>query len=634
MNIVKGYWKTHGKIPDYKEESRPLLSEPPVKGDYALVYQDNYVVRIDIDDFNKKTGAIVEPIRDKPRSEAVLSYLDNHGYKYLGIKTEHGVHIVMKKPESYPHNQNRGDWFCGIGVMIEAHVTKVFDPLRVNGIDRNIFKPIFDSEELDYLPACLFPLQKSKRRPFYMEFAEGDRNNHFSEYAFYLSRKGFKTEDIKEAIEALNTYVVDEPLEQSEIDTILRPETMEKLKDIEEQQKNGNISPETFKAFLDGIGMTINYNELLNIVEYGDIPDNYKDIVDVQNMMPIRLTADYSKFTGKMVRRSQVTDYIVLEADTHTFNPVKNFLNSCEWDKTDRFPELFKALGVKDKFYKTLIKKWFYQTSAMPFNTFQKSIQAEGVLILQGPEGIGKTRFFRQIAFDPLWFSSLNKDLNTKNKDILIQLISVWIGEIGEIDRTFKSNKSDIKSFITDTKDTIRKPYRAEQFVKPRTTSFCGTTNKSVFLNDDTGTRRWWIIPVKNKIDIENFAKEENLRQFWAQCFYTYQHDNKCFLLTEKERKELDSRNKQSIELIPSEEELRTRLDFDSNCSEWQWFSASNIKDMPEYGVLNYDVRQIGQALSAISLDDERIKKKRTKQGTKYFIPPAIRNINRARQRT
>ena len=62
--------------------------------------------------------------------------------------------------------------------------------------------------------------------------------------------------------------------------------------------------------------------------------------------------------------------------------------------------------------------------------------------------------------------------------------------------------------------DSIRKPYAREPVTKARTTVFCGTTNKAEFLNDDTGFRRWWVIPVTKKIEAGAFADAENLISF------------------------------------------------------------------------------------------------------------------------
>lgn len=636
MRLIKGYWKSKGKIPEGKEENRVLLPDPPKDHDYVAVYHENMVIRIDIDDYDHKTGKLVDPVKGKPRSEAVLSYLDDNDYKYTAIRTEHGVHIVMLLPEGFQIESNRLNWFCAMGIKLEAHVTKVFEPIVVNGIERQVIKGSLVNAAIEQLAPALIPIQKGKEKPFLMEFQTGDRNNHFSEYAFHLGRFGFQTDQIKEVIESINEYILEDPLPDSEIETILRPETMEKLKDIEEQVKNGSVSPETFCKFLKSLGVSIRYNELLNIVEYDGIPkgDDWQSITDIQNVMPIKLMYEFRKFTGKQnITRHQITDLIILEADTHTYNPVKQFLQSAEWDGKDRFPDLFKILGVTDEIQKSFIRKWFYQTAGIPFNSMEAPFQAEGVLILQGAEGIGKTRFFQQLAVNPLWFSSLDKELTTKNKDILIQMLSVWIAEIGEVDRTFKANKSDVKSFITSRDDTIRKPYRMEQVKKARTTSFCGTTNKNTFLNDDTGSRRWWIIPVNKKIILGGFARKENLLQFWSQCFHEYSMDHNCFRLTDQEIDILKERNKDSMELLPAEEELRNRFDFDAPESEWFWITASALKNLPEYDVIKYDVRQIGQALTAIMQDESRMKKKRSKAGQNYFIPPAIGLTDRYRNR-
>lgn len=64
MQMIKGYWKSKGKIPTGKEGNRILYIEPP-DGDYVAVYQDGMIARIDIDDYSHKTGDIEEPIKGR-----------------------------------------------------------------------------------------------------------------------------------------------------------------------------------------------------------------------------------------------------------------------------------------------------------------------------------------------------------------------------------------------------------------------------------------------------------------------------------------------------------------------------------------------------------------------------------------
>lgn len=632
MSIIKGYClgsKENGKYAAENETNRKILSSVPKADNYGAVLDDD-IIRIDIDDYDHSSGKIVEPIRQKPRSDAVLSYLNSKNYNYVGIRTPHGIHILMRKPKNRDINSNKNGWYSALTVKVEYHVTKVFEPLVINRNVRQFIKGDLNST-VDELPAALFPIQKSKSGSssgktsrFDLSFEEGERNSHFSEYAFYLINLGFSAKDIKETIEAINGFVLEKPLKQSEIDTILRPETMEKLAEKEMMQKNGVVSPKTFAEFLKKIGLSLRYNELVNVVEYSGKYMETAGIKDRQNVMPIKLQHEYRAYTRKQnITKQQTIDLITLESDLNAYNPVRCYLSSVPWDNKDRFCHVYKALSINDETEKILIKKWFFQCAAMAFNQDEDPIQAEGVLILHGAEGIGKSRFFQKMAVDPQWFSSLDKELTTKNKDVLIQTLSVWIAEIGEIDRTFAANKSDVKSFITSRNDTIRKPYRSEPVTKARTTSFCGTTNKDVFLTDDSGFRRWWIVHVKNKINFAGFLDGEELRQFWAQCYYEVKNDPNCFRLTDAEMEAIKNRNKESTEMIPAEEELRNAFDFNAPLEKWIFAKASAIKAIPAYRVLNYSDSQIGKALRKIMGDDSRIISKRTHGVTTFFIPPA-----------
>ena len=356
--------------------------------------------------------------------------------------------------------------------------------------------------------------------------------------------------------------------------------------------------------FILETGMFITYNELLNIIEFHNLPDepSFQNIKDYQNQMPTMLQYAFRRYTGtKNISKQQTIDLISLEADRNSYHPIRDYLRRTTWDGIDRFPELFKVLGVQDELEQTLIRKWFYQSAALPFNTLERPIQPEGVLILQGSEGIGKTRFFRRMSVESLWFTSLDKPMTTKNKDTLIEALSSWITEIGEIDQTFTERRSDLKSFMTAEKDTIRKPYAREPTTRARTTSICGTTNKAEFLNDETGYRRWWVIHISGKIDLDRFATEKSLSQFWAQCYSANIRDPCCFRLTDSERKQLEALNQSVMEMLPAEDELRMHFDFNAPESEWQWVQTAELKKYTEYDVSQYSSITIGRALMKIS---------------------------------
>lgn len=630
------YLKFNGKHPAESKDNRNPLDKPPDIGDYGVAYSPEYL-KVDIDDYNHKTGELEFPIRGKPRSDVIIAILDALKIKYNCILTEKGKHLFFRTPEQLKESKNKSSrWLCPLGIKMEWKFPTSDDhiPLRINGVERKFLKGSIDNENVDELPYFLYPLQMDNAS-FKVEFPEGDRTQHLGGYLFYLvGKKGYSAEQAFEVVRLMNQYIFDSPIPDDILSSqILNESTFNKLIGMEKDTKKKDISPDSFRKFLSGLGMSIRYNELLNLVEFEDIPEEYNTVTDIQNVMPIKLQYGFRQYTGlKNIGKQQVIDLIILEADENSYNPVKDYLQEITWDGIDRFPKIFEILGVQSNLEQSLVRKWFYQTAALPFNTIENPIQPEGVLILKGAEGIGKTRFFLLMSPVPLWFQSLDKELTTKNKDILIQMLSAWIGEIGEIDRTFKANKSDVKNFMTLTKDSIRKPYAREPITKARSTSFCGTTNKDEFLNDDTGFRRWWVIPVNQKIDMGNFTLPDNLHQFWAQCYAAVCENPQCFRLTEEERQQLEERNKEVMEMLPAEDELRLRFDFDAPIEKWNWVQPSVLKNLPEFAdIARYDAVTLGKALTKISKDYPEIKRGKRNGVQKWLIPPAILGTDRFR---
>lgn len=634
MNIK--YIAFSGKHPARKKENRCYMDKPPRRGDYGASY-DHGILKVDVDDFNHKTGELENPIRGKPRSDTIIVILDALGIKYNGILTEHGKHLFFRVPEGLEKKNKGSRWVCPLGIKMEWKFSTSDDhiPLKVNGVKRKFFKGSIDNGDIDELPYFLYPLQMDNAS-FKVEFPEGNRTQALGAYLFYLTNKGYTADQAFQIVRLMNSYIFEKPIPEKTLDAeILNQSTLEKLQEGEKSTQRKEASPETFKAFLKETGMSIRYNELLNIVEFGGIPEGaaFQDIKDIQNQMPTALQYAYRKYTGlKNISKQQTIDLIALEADKNSYNPVRDYLRGVEWDGQDRFPELFDILGVQNTFGQTLIRKWFCQSAAMPFNVLDDPFQPEGVLIFRGNEGIRKTRFFRKVSINSLWFMSLNKPMSTKNKDTLIETLSAWITEIGEIDRTFTERRSDLKSFMTAEKDTIRRPYAREPVTKARTTSICGTTNKVEFLNDETGYRRWWVVHIPGKIDLDRLTPEY-LSQLWGQCYRAYADDPQCFRLTDEEVGELEKQNAEVTEMLPAESELRLRLDFEAPLESWHWVQPSVLKNLPDYDVMPYSAKDIGAAIRAIMRDVPEIRHKHNNKGTVYLIPPTVGGTDRYRMK-
>ena len=85
------------------------------------------------------------------------------------------------------------------------------------------------------------------------------------------------------------------------------------------------------------------------------------------------------------------------------------------------------------------------------------------------------------------------------------------------------------------------------------------------------------------------------------------------------------------MELLPAEDELRLRFDFNAPESEWNWIQPAALKNIPEYDVTQYSAIVIGKALTKISEDFPIIRREKHNGLYKWFIPPANRYSDRFR---
>lgn len=238
-----------------------------------------------------------------------------------------------------------------------------------------------------------------------------------------------------------------------------------------------------------------------------------------------------------------VADLLGLVAGQNRYNPVLDYFKSLTWDERDRMLELFSILGLheEDTLSMVLVMKWSLQCVAMALNDPENAYGADGVLVLQGPQGIGKTTFARTMAVKPMFFKA-GQYIDPRDKDTTRRLTSTWISELGEVETSLRTDPERLKAFITAERDEFRLPYARSDTVSARRTSLIATCNSQEFLTDPTGSRRFWTVPVE-KIDLKAL-KEFDVDQYWAQMYRIFTEEGEsCFRLTNEEQQLLAQRN-------------------------------------------------------------------------------------------
>ena len=122
--------------------------------------------------------------------------------------------------------------------------------------------------------------------------------------------------------------------------------------------------------------------------------------------------------------------------------------------------------------------------------------------ILVGPEGIGKSTFWRELAGRDDWFFD-GLDLAANVKEQIESLSGHVIVEVAEMEGVKRADTPKLNSFITRTQDKARMAYGHARIDVPRTCLLVGTTNERDLLPvaKNQAGRRWLPIDVEGKGD-------------------------------------------------------------------------------------------------------------------------------------
>lgn len=404
------------------------------------------------------------------------------------------------------------------------------------------------------------------------------------------------------------------PAQSSAVDDV-----MKKLATLLEDGKC-KVTSGLVEAAMDAMGIRIGRNEITYTLQIEGMPAKYSQ-QEAANVLPI-LISDFLRANDVNAAPETVANYIPAVADANRFNPVSAWLRSVPWDGFDRWPIIYEILGITGddcSRYRTYVHKWFLQSVAMGCNDDWNVRSADGALVLQGPQGCGKTLFFRRMSGYKDWFVE-GASIDFSDKDTLIKSLGAWITELGELDSTLKREQVALKAFITSESDNIRAPYARASVRRVRHTSFCGTVNPKNFLRDETGSRRFWVVPVEH-IDVDKLLNlsPDTIHQIWVQAYCEWRSDMNGYRLTYAEREDLSHDNTEFEATVMWQEEIEDLLDFDlpdEQCTEVTaaWLAQSVLRNGAKAGA-------VGKALGAIAKEHAIVRNVRTKKSRIWRLP-------------
>ena len=299
------------------------------------------------------------------------------------------------------------------------------------------------------------------------------------------------------------------------------------------------------------------------------------------------------------------------------FNPFENYFQNLEkWDGENHIQRLISFVKTTDtEPFQIHFEKWLTRSV---FCALKRGyINKQCFVFYNTKQNSGKTSFLR-FLIPPSLEKYYTEDIGV-DKDGLIALCKNFIINIDELSVMSKTDVNILKAFISKNTVNARLPYDRKSSLMYRTSSFCGSTNRSDFLTDETGSVRWIIFEVL-EIDF-NYSKEININQVWAQAYHNaFERKNYNPELTAEDLVENEKRNEKFKQVSLEQEILITHFEKSENKNDFLTATEIMLAMSNALGVRMNNVK-IGKALTALNF--ERIKHSK-KQVYGYLIKRKI----------
>lgn len=232
--LFKGYVKVKNKkcVEPFKgktSEELHTIREARTFDEYAGILNDNTVL-IDVDDHDE--------------SEILMKIVEDKQLACRVYETTRGKHFLFLNDDNISRNKTNAMLACGIHVDIKLGARTSYSVLKKEGKEREIIYDIYPDEEYQVIPKWLLPV-KSKSKFLSMKAGDG-RNTELFNYILTLQSAGFSKDESRDSIRIINQYILPDPLDEKELDVILRDDAFQKPIFF----KDGKFLHDKFSMFL------------------------------------------------------------------------------------------------------------------------------------------------------------------------------------------------------------------------------------------------------------------------------------------------------------------------------------------------------------------------------------------------
>jgi len=186
-------------------------------------------------------------------------------------------------------------------------------------------------------------------------------------------------------------------------------------------------------------------------------------------------------------------DAVARIAHGYRIDPVVDYLDSLKWDGRKRIDTWLSVYcGADDNPLNRAIGRKFLLAAVRRVK--QPGCKFDNIIVLESKQGTLKSTLARVLAGDENFSDADILESDKREQQELCE--GTWIYEIAELSGLHKSDVEKVKAFALRQEDKARPAYARRVLIRKRTCVFLGTTNSDQYLQDQTGNRRFWPVPI------------------------------------------------------------------------------------------------------------------------------------------
>ena len=518
------FWKAYTPLND------KLTKEGKKATKLAYTRQENQLPYEVCDSF-KSVSAILAPdavlldADDQANHELLLKVIQGEGIKCRVTDRDggRGIHAnFLDRQARIKKNATKVMLACGIVVDIKIGRKNGLEWIRWQGVER---RTIYDEGPYQDIPCWLWPVDTMID---FQNMGDGDgRNDPLFSYILALQRNGLTVEEIRQTIRITNEYVLKEPVDERELETILRDDAFAKNCFF----KSGKFLHDQFAEYIMRNHNVCLIQDQLCIYQDG-VYDATEDALEraIIKELPQLKDSQIKEVTKRLRRicpvKQQSRPTLIafsnglydLETDEfREFTPTEIILNRIPWPYnpaaySELLDQTLDKITCNDPGIRALLEE------VAGYCLYRRN-SLEKALILIGEKGNGKSTFLyiMQHMLGDKNIASLDlKELGDRFKTAELFGKLANIGD--DIGDEFIANASIFRKLVTGERVNVERK-GADHFEFNNYSTFLFSANEIPRIKDKTGAvqRRLAIVPFDAKFTPDDPDYDPNLKYKLSQ---------------------------------------------------------------------------------------------------------------------